>query len=237
MTEQAPMKRLLLSWYDPVCDAITTAQAEMKQGALNDSVSTIIEASRRIHHNQRTPSVSFEAKLNQAIGEKIQAVGAPELTCIVMHEALNLLVSSGGEVPLVHVAIAVGNAVKNEIALGRLRQDKTTWSKVKNQPTSKLIPMLNAREQFAAAGGDWDDATVVEVGVFLISILVRTAKVSKRHVNPNAIGTNTLRLLCLLACSLGFVFTSVSMFCTRAFRKSNSAGGRRGRLSSKKRLQ
>jgi DNA-directed RNA polymerase len=147
--EQAPVRRLLLSWYEPLVRVIKEEQERAKDPNHSD-------------------------KIFASIAERIVLLGAPEISIIVIHEVMNkLLLDPNSGVTVLDVSAAVGNVFNNEVAIQSIKSDKAAWGRLKKEAPRRLIPMINAKNKNVFVS----KPDTVAIGAFFIDLLLKTAQI------------------------------------------------------------
>jgi DNA-directed RNA polymerase len=146
-----PAQQFVLGWFEPLCRAVEREQTLIAQKVPGEQ--------RRIY------------------GPYLQALGAPELACIVMHELLNRLLISPNGVRFIEVAVAVGRAVNAEVNLNYIRGDKTAWrvlNKVVPVQQQTTTTLLGRARRFMPEGSMWSEVVRAQVGACLLKIMLNT---------------------------------------------------------------
>lgn len=100
-TNLKPAQTMLLSWYEPLVEAITKEREMLKK-------STLIY--------DRTSHAPYILELDP-----------PELSCIVMHEMFGMALLQPSGVRFVNACLKVGRAVNFEVKMTQLRKSKSQW--------------------------------------------------------------------------------------------------------------
>lgn len=154
----APAEKILVSWYEPLVEAIRFEQDQIKNGK-----STIPAADR--------------------YGDYLLMLPAEQLGVLTMHTVLSLLMlssikKSGANRSLnfTKAVTSVAESVQAETNISRLKIEESGLFKytMRNQPT---IIKINRMSKWNLDDGKWTDRVRIFVGSSLVSMLLQTAKI------------------------------------------------------------
>jgi DNA-directed RNA polymerase len=158
-----PAQQLLLSWFNPLVDAIEAEQQRI--------IDMLPGTDRRVY------------------GPFLLQLPPPELACILMHETLGVILRDpivGGGVRFARLALAIGSAVNAEVNMRRLRTNKNEWRTFKEESKRRQRPItstaINMYARLRLTEGLWSTRVVVKVGAALLQQLLDVAVV-KDHVS------------------------------------------------------
>lgn len=135
--------------------------------------------SRAIQHEQALVENKVVGEGRKVYGPYIQALGASELACVVMHELLNRLLVSPGGVRFIEAAVAVGRAVNAEVNMQFIKGNKEAYDELRRQlPMGQRTTdsvMIKARKFMS--NSVWSDQVRAQVGACLLKIMMNTVTI------------------------------------------------------------
>eukprot|EP01138_Halocafeteria_seosinensis_P012841 gb/GECG01013117.1/.p1 GENE.gb/GECG01013117.1/~~gb/GECG01013117.1/.p1 ORF type:complete len:1066 (+),score=121.31 gb/GECG01013117.1/:1-3198(+) len=145
-----PAQRLLSEWFVPLTRAIDEEQAAVTHGdAATD---------RNVY------------------GPYLLLLKPDKLAVIAMHETLNLVLSFGGAVKVVQVMTAIGEAVRAEVNMVKLKsKDRRLWTQLQGPMDGKKMRRLRQGAKKAIDGSEWPRGHVLKLGGVLVDCLLKSS--------------------------------------------------------------
>lgn len=145
-------KRMLLSWYTPLREALSKEQKDLLAGKFSKTGYNIF-------------------------GKFLLLLTPDKLTVITMHVVLSNLLAQGEGVHLTELALTLGHSIQAEINLMRLKEeDPPVYRHVMKSSGSLNVQKINIRSMFLDYS-KWPQSVLAHIGSELIRNLLETAYV------------------------------------------------------------
>lgn len=145
-----PSQRLLTEWFLPLTRALDAEQAAVTRGD--------------------------QGQDRTLYGPYLILLKPDKLAVIAMHETLNMTLSFGGAAKVSQVLTALGEAVRAEVNMVKLKsKDRRLWTQLQGPMDGKKMRRLRQGAKRAIDGSDWPRGHMLKLGGVLLEKLLKTA--------------------------------------------------------------